>query len=465
MDLYGRLVHDVLFPGFEAFRGRPTVGLIKYLDRTQWASRDELHAIQSGFLRRMIRHAYAHTAHYRAVMDARGLTPDDIRTPEDLAKLPLLEKDDARGTIEARTSSAPPFAAVKKATTGSTGQPMVVQYNAESRYWRDATRWRGYGWAGYRPGMKALHFWGMPAAPPPTRWARAKVRLDRALNRNLYIDCTPNGDDWLAHVVREMKAFRPEVIVTYAQAGANLARFINREGLRSWGATPVLLGAERLFDHDRAAMIEAFGPAFETYGAREFMLMGSECDVHDGLHASMETMIIEIVVREPDGSCRAARPGESGEVVVTDLHNLAMPFIRYVNSDLAVARAPTKCPCGRWLERIGPIEGRVVDTLRDGAGNKVNGLLFNVLFLNLVEHAKAFQAVQHVDGRLTIKIVPVRDGGGDEWLPTGLRGLVDGFCAKYLPGVAVTVEKVDDIPPGPAGKRRLVVVEKAEKAA
>jgi phenylacetate-CoA ligase len=458
MDLYGRLLHDVLFPGFEAIRGRPTVGLMRFLDRSQWASRDELHALQSGLLRRLIRHAYAHTRWYREAMDARGLTPEDIRTPADLGKLPLLEKDAARGSIEKRTSNAPPYAVVKKVTTGSTGQPMLVEYNAESRFWRDATRWRGYGWAGYRPGMKALHFWGVAATPPKTRLGRVKLRLDRALNRNLYVDCTPNGDDHLRWVVEQMKEYRPEVIVTYSQAGANLARFINREGLRSWGATPVILGAERLFDHDRAAMIEAFGPAFETYGAREFMLMGSECDVHDGLHQSMETMIIEIIVREPDGSTRPARPGESGEVVVTDLHNLAVPFIRYVNSDLAVARAPSRCACGRWLERMGPIEGRVAETLRDGAGNKVNGLMFNVLFLNLVEHAKQFQAVQHVDGQLTIKIVPMQE---HQPLPVEAKALVDQFCAKYLPGVPVTVERVDDIPPGPAGKRRLVVVEKA----
>lgn len=81
MDLYGRLVHDVLFPGFEAARGRPTLGLMRDLDRTQWASADELHAIQSGLLRRLVRHAYHHTPWYKARLDERGLTPDDVRTP------------------------------------------------------------------------------------------------------------------------------------------------------------------------------------------------------------------------------------------------------------------------------------------------------------------------------------------------------------------------------------------------
>ena len=53
----------------------------------------------------------------------------------------------------------------------------------------------------------------------------------------------------------------------------------------------------------------------------------------------MENLIVELVVREPDGTTRAGAPGETGEVVITDLHNLALPIIRYVNGDLAVARA------------------------------------------------------------------------------------------------------------------------------
>ncbi len=461
MDLYGRLLKDVLFPGFEALRRRPTVALMSYLDRTQWASADELHAIQSGLLTRLVRHAYRHTAWYRDVFDRRGLTPDDIRGPEDLVKLPLLEKDDARGSIEGRTATAPPFAVVHKATSGSTGQPMMVSYNAESRHYRDATRWRGYGWAGYRVGMRAFHYWGFGAAPPKSRFGRLKLELDHVLKRDHYVDCSPRGDERLDEVVAELRAHRPDVIVTYSQAGATLARHVLRHGLRDWDTIPVICGAERVFDHDRKVLTEAFGPAvFETYGAREFMLMGSECDVPDGLHTSMETMIVEVIARDADGTVRPARPGESGEVVVTDLHNLAVPFIRYVNSDLAVQRPPGRCGCGRGLDRIGPIDGRVTETLRDGKGHPVNGLIFNILFVNIVDESKQFQAIQHADGSLTLKIVPVSGGA----LSAGTREFIDQFCRKYLDGVRVAISLVDDIPAGPSGKRKLVIVEPAAAA-
>ena len=460
MDLYGRLLHDVLFPGFEAARGRPTVGLLRYLDRTQWASRDELAAIQSGYLRRLIRHAYEHTAHYRQALDAAGLTPADLRRPEDLARLPLLEKEDARASTEARTADAPPRAVIHKATSGSTGRPLTVAYNAESRFWRDATRWRGYGWAGYQPGKRALHFWGA-GAEPPGRLARWKIKADRALNRNLYLDCTPRGDDHLATVVDAIRRFRPEVIVTYSQAGAALARYVIRTGARTWGDIPVLCGAERVFPHDREALAEGLGPAFETYGAREVQLVASECEVHDGLHTSMEMLVVELIVREPDGTIRAARPGETGEVVVTDLHNLAQPLIRYVIGDLAVARPDERCACGRWLRRIGPIEGRVTETLRDGRGDPVGGLVFSILFVVIAKHASQFQAHQRADDRVILKVVPTDPAG----LPPEAHERIRAFFDRYLPGIAFEVVLCDDIPAGAAGKRTLVIVEPRAPAA
>jgi phenylacetate-CoA ligase len=455
MDLYGRVLHDVLFPGFEAIRGRPTVSLMRYLDRTQWAGRDELHAIQSGLLRRLIRHAYQHTAHFRAVFDERGLGPGDLREPADLNRLPLLDRAAAQGSIEARRATVPPFAVIEKRTTGSTGLPMVVPYNAESRYWRDATRWRGYGWAGYRPGIKALHYWGAAAAPPPNRRTAWKIKLDRAMNRNLYIDCSSAGEEQLDEVIATIRSYRPGVIVAFSQAIALLARHVLRTSARRWEPIPVLVGAERLFPNDRVVIEEAFGPAFETYGSREFMMMASECEVHDGMHLAEETQVAEIVVREPDGSTRLARPGESGMVVITDLHNLAAPMIRYVTGDLAVARPVERCACGRWLHRIGPIEGRIAEMMRDARGNPVNGLIWPILFTPLGKDAKQYQMVQHKDGTITMRLVPV---SGE--LPADARALIQTFAAKYLPGVPLTIEVLDDIPAGPGGKRHLVVVEK-----
>lgn len=455
LDLYGPLLAKALFPAYEAARGRPTVPLLKYLERTERWSLAELRDLQLGFLRRLIRHAYLHTAHYREVLEERGMIPEDFQSLEDLAKLPLLDRDTVRLTLDARTAAAPPRWIIKKATSGTTGQPVVVKYNAESRYWRDATRWRGYGWAGYRIGMRAFHYWGF--APPAASWLhRNKIKLDRLIKRDHYVDCTPRSADALRAAVHEVERIAPQVMIAYSSGAAALAKFVLEQDLRTWESFPVLVGAERLWPHDRALIEQAFGPAFETYGCREVMLIGSECEVHDGLHTSMETMIVETLVREPDGSVRPARPGETGEVAITDLHNLACPMIRYLTGDLAVAHAETPCACGRGLTKIGPIEGRVTETLRDGRGNPVGGLVFNILFGVMDHVARKFQVVQRLDGSIVMKVVP----NGMPRLPDKAARQVHEFAAKYLPGARFEIQYVDDIPLSSAGKRKVVVVEK-----
>jgi phenylacetate-CoA ligase len=456
IDLYRPILAKALFPAFEAARGRPTVPLLRHLRATERSTPAALRDLQAGLLRRVLRHAYRHTAFYRQLLDERGLSPEDFGTVDDLGKLPLLERPTLRASVETRTASAPPHASITKTTSGSSGEPVVVKYNAESRHWRDAIRWRGYGWAGYDIGMRALHYWGFGPAGASTWWKQKKVAVDRLVKRDFYVDCTPRGEDALLAAIAEIRRFKPHVMVAYASGAGALARFVNDRGLRTWDAFPVLTGAEGLVPHDRAAIEQAFGPAFDTYGCREVMLIGSECEAHDGLHTSMENLVTELIVREPDGTVRHARPGETGEVVVTDLHNLACPMIRYVNGDLAVARGDERCRCGRGLVRIGPIEGRVTDTLHDGAGRAVGGLVFNILFGIIGSFARTFQIVQRRDRSIVFKIVLF---SGDQ-LPERETKLIRDCAERYLPGAPLAIEVVDDIPLSPAGKRRVVVVEK-----
>jgi phenylacetate-CoA ligase len=455
IDLYGALLAKALFPTFEAARGRPTVPLLRQLLDTERWPPGALRDVQLGLLRRLLRHAYHHTEYYRKVLDERGLAPEDVNSLEDLTRLPLLDRATLRASMATRTANVAPHIAVTKMTSGSSGQPVIVQYNAESRHFRDATRWRGYGWGGYRIGMRALHYWGF-GPPSGSWWKRKKIQVDRLVKRDLYLDCTPRDDAALEAVVAELRRFKPQVIVAFASGVAALAKLINDRGLRDWDAIPVLTGAERLMPHDRVAIERAFGPAFDTYGCREVMMIGSECEHHDGMHTSMENLIVELIVRGPDGALRAAQPGESGEVVVTDLHNLACPMIRYTTGDLAVARSDARCGCGRGLVRIGPIEGRVTETLIDGHGRAVSGLVFAIILAAMGDATRAWQVVQRLDRSLVFKVVPYT---GDT-LPERAATMLRDYVARYVPGVPFTIEIVDEIPLTPAGKRQSVLVER-----
>jgi phenylacetate-coenzyme A ligase PaaK-like adenylate-forming protein len=455
MDLYGLAFRKVLYPAWEStLRGRPTLAHLSRLERTQWCSRDQLRALQDEELGKLLNHAFASSPHYRRKFEDAGIHPDDIRGVEDIGKLPLLTRDEAVDSAEERKSTAAPLPKIRKMTSGTTGTPLSFAYDHGSEYWRQATKLRGYGWAGYRPGDRCLHFWGsIDAVRAPTPAKRLKQSVDHLFRREHYVNCAELSEAALEHAVREIRERRPSVIVCYAQAGAALARYVVSSGKRDWDDISVICAAERLFPADRAALAEAFGPRiFETYGSREVMLIAAECPAHEGLHVSMENLVVEVIVREGD-EVRAARPGELGEVVLTDLHNHGSPFIRYVNGDLATPMADTACGCGRALCRLEAVEGRAADTLRDGAGRPVAGMFFMVLFSVLADKVRQFQVVQRKDRSVDVRIVPGSDF--DDSLPERVRRT----CARFLPGIDLRAEVVPDIPTGPSGKLRVVMVE------
>jgi phenylacetate-CoA ligase len=450
MSLYGDLVGAVLFPLWESgVRRRPTLGLLADLVAGERTSLDELRARQSAALRRLARHAFEQVPFYRRRFEAAGLDPDDVCGVEDLARLPVVTRDELRDAGRDWESVGEPRPTIRKSTSGTMGKPLVFGYEPASEHWRQAVKLRGYGWAGYRVGRRALHYWGA-GRPGASHLARWKTTADHKLKRERYVDCTRRSRADLDAVAALVARERPEALLCYSQAGADLARHVLEGDLRRWGTIPVLCGAEKLTGPDRAALEAAFGPAvFETYGCREVMLIATECEAHAGLHVSMENLVVEVLGQDGE----PARPGELGKVVVTDLHNFGMPFIRYANGDLAVAGPEARCPCGRTLPRLASIEGRITDALLDGAGRRVNGLVFNVVIAHLAHGIRQFQVVQRRDRAITVRIVPTAR------FDDGIRQTLRETCERYLPGTPVSLDLVSEIPAGAGGKRQVVVVE------
>ncbi|MEO6420679.1 MAG: hypothetical protein ABIP39_14805 [Polyangiaceae bacterium] len=451
-DPYGAIYRNALFPAWESlFRGRPTLARLAELRDSQYRSAEELSERQAASMRRLLEHAFAHCPFYRRRFEEQGVTPADIHDQAELAKLPILTREEARDSLASRASAAPPFPTIEKTTSGSSGKPLTIAYDVGSESWRQAVKWRAYGWAGYRPGDRAIHYWG-PQTPMGTRKKRIKVKADRFLRRENYLDCVMQSDDALAAVVRSIARKKPAVIVAYAQSAGNLARYVNEKGVRDWGPIPVICTAEQLFPDDREQIRRAFGDGvFDSYGGRETMLVAAECAAHEGLHISTENILVELLVTE-NGRQRAAVPGEIGEVAVTDLHNFGSPLIRYVNGDLAVRENPGMCGCGRYLERLRSVDGRKTDTFRDAMGERVHGMLFPALMLHYATALRHYQAIQHVDRSVTLKVVPTPDFAA-------ARARLLETLEEVFRGLPITIEEVPEIPYSTTGKRRPVIVE------
>jgi phenylacetate-CoA ligase len=457
---YGELWRRVLFPIWENRVKKSTLlERLRFLEQSQWRDAEELAALQSIELRRLLRHAHAHVPLYRDRFAATGLHPADIVTAADLQLLPVLTRTDVREAGARRRAVAPPFPAITKRTTGSTGEPLEFSYDQGSEDWRNAIRMRGWGWAGYRLGDRTLHYWTIYARPrlPKLRWRmkrRLRVSGDHAVRREYWVDSMVRSEERFEHAIRVIRRKRPSTIVTITQGGVELGRHVIETGARDWGDIPVLTGAEALLAGDRELLEQAFGPVFETYGNREFMLIATECELHDGLHVQAENLVVEILIRDEDGGyARAAAPGEVGEVVITDLHNLAMPFIRYATGDLARATDGSACPCGRGLPRIASVEGRSADTLVDGDGGQVSGVALMTIFIHLAPAVRQYQIVQRRDRALVVRVVPT-----PEFDATAKERIL-GHCADYLPGIPVTIDMAEAIEPSDTGKRRFILVE------
>ncbi len=448
-DSYAWVYEKILHRAWEGARHRPVPRYLASLEKTQWLPADELAQIQLESLRGLLIHSQRHVPYYidlfwKIGFDARGITRRD-----DLAELPLLTKDIIRERYNDLVEPSHRGRNIRKGTSGSTGAPLMFEHSQASYAWRQAMKFRGYRWAGFRMGAPTLYYWGQIS--PPAGMTGAKVRLDRAIKRDVYLDSMNSDEASLLRAVDVLRREKPECLVVYTQSCALWARFILDRGLRDWPDIPVICGAEAVLPQDRAVLSRAFGEGiFETYGSREVMLRSAECGAHDGMHLSAENVLLEVV---KDG--KPLGPGESGDVAVTDLHNYGFPFIRYLNGDMATMHDATPCSCGRGLRKLRGVDGRRADTLTDKEGRPVPGILFHVLFGDTRnEFAAQFQVVQKKDRSVTLKVVRGRGWKEDtgRWLTMRAN--------EYLHGLPITIEECTEIPLMPNGKRKTILVER-----
>ncbi len=317
----------------------------------------KLRMVQLQRLRAIVARAFQHVQLFRQRMNERGLTPADIRTLADIARLPFTQKQDLRDTYPFGLFASPMHDVVRlHASSGTTGKPIVVAYTQEDvELWRDVMKrsllacglhagdiiQNSYGYGLFTGGLGA-HYGAeaLGATVIPTSGGNTDRQLMVMKDFGVTaICCTPS---YFAHLLERAKELDIDIYNSPLRAA--------------------VLGAEPWSDEmGQRFEAEAGIKVFDIYGLSEIIGpgVGVQCEAQCGLHIFEDCFYPEIIDPEtgevlPDGA--------EGELVLTTLTKQAMPMIRYRTRDITTI-IDEPCACGRSIRRIERIRRRADDML------------------------------------------------------------------------------------------------------
>ncbi len=320
------------------------------------ASRETMRRIQSERLVNTVRHAYESVPFYRESMAKKGVTPDDIRSIDDLPKLPFLTKDDLRESYPYGLLAVPRSEVVRiQSTSGTTGKRVVAFYTQE-----DIDRWDeccaralvaaggskddvvhvsyGYGLFTGGPGLNGgSHKLGAMTLPMSSGNTERQIQFMCDLGSTI-LCCTPSYAAFLAESIVHLK-------------------MQNKIALKAG-----IFGAEAWSEEMRRDIEAKLGiKAYDIYGLTEISGPGVsfECPEQSGMHINEDCFVAEII--DPETG-EVLPEGTRGELVFTAIAKQAYPILRYRTRDICfLHRSP--CSCGRTLLKMGKLMGRTDDML------------------------------------------------------------------------------------------------------
>ncbi len=415
------------------------------LRRTQWLGASETRELQDEKLRRLTRHAYRNVPYYRRKMQELRIRPEDIRGQADLHKLPFLTKADIRAHLhfDIMSENHDKAQILKVTTSGSTGEPFVCYADRAQLEVRWAATLRAQEWTGYRFGDPALRLWHQTLGM--TKSQAWKEHADAILCNRTFIPIFELSDENLARMIDVMVRVQPVLMDGYAEALDFIARYLKTTGRVDVRPKALMSSAQTLPGPSRKLIEEAFGcKVFDKYGSREFSGIAYECEAHDGYHVVAEAYIVEVLKDE-----KPVAPGEVGEVVITDLNNFCMPFIRYRIGDVAEAMSSdARCACGRGAPRVGAIEGPVQSIIQGTDGRYLPGTFF-AHYLKEFDYAiKKFQVVQDERDAMVFRVVK-----GGRYSDDVLQQVLATFREYLGDKMKIEVQFVDEVAMVRTGKR------------
>lgn len=373
----------------------PQVVALARIWNRQWMSPENLEAFQVKRLRETITGAYQNVPYYRQLFDRHNIQPSDIRTLNDLRKIPVSSKDDIKKAGDAIFSGTyPKENLTSKATSGSTGIPLNIYRNRHTQLLSQVSRTRIYITNGYRLHQRVaqLNFY------PPNRKFFHKLGLHKKLRIPLDRDLPRQSEAFL-----NLKA---PVIETRPSSLVELIGYFEANDIQTHQIKLIFSHSEPLLEFQRQAIQNYFGVnPIDIYGSEECKDIAWECQSHEGYHINADFLHVEIMSMED--ITRPANEGEKGYVVITDFSNPAMPFIRFNMEDIAVL-SNHSCSCGRGFPLLKHFWGRKSGFLTLPSGNKIPGTTALSSILCKLEQIQQYRSTQLQDGRLDVflKVAP-----------------------------------------------------------
>ena len=328
-----------------------------YQPEIETASVEELKAIQSEKLVKQVKHVYENVAYYRNLMDEKGVTPDDIKSIDDLHKLPFLTKADLRDAYPYGLLGTDLKNCVRiQSTSGTTGRRVVAFYTQEDvELWEECCARAivaaggtnedvcqvayGYGLFTGGPGINGgSHKVGCLTLPMSSGNTERQIQFMQDLHSTI-LCCTPSYAAYIGETLKEMGISPDEIDL---KAG--------------------IFGAEPWTEEMRRDIEKSLGiKAYDIYGLTETSGPGVsfECEEQTGMHINEDHFLAEII--DPETG-EVLPEGSKGELVFTSLDKEAFPLLRYRTRDICVL-SRKKCSCGRTLIKMTKPMGRSDDML------------------------------------------------------------------------------------------------------
>jgi len=372
--------------------------------RSRDVGRETILANQSLRLRRLIEAAVTHTPYYRELLDETGLRADVVSRLENFHQFPFLQRVDLQDFYHLLIAANRWLRwCGLQSTSGTTGRPLlipkpweVVLEEYHSMEWRYDLM--GLQRSRLRPFSTGYLYVSDTEYNADLRTYAMRLPALR-LTTFRKIDVRSDDPHTCRRLLRDIHRWRPVILNGKPSSLRRLLQISRRhDPNRDFPpmAKAIVTGAEQLLPDARAELESGFGVrVFDQYGLTETGVIGIECPQHDGLHYRDDHYLVEII-RDDE----RVTPGDSGEIVVTDLNNRMLPLIRYRTGDVGSVTYEA-CPCGSPYPRIRLIEGRLIDLFQTREGKTFNPfvLLGQLPQLGLHQYQIIQTALDHLEVR------------------------------------------------------------------